>query len=285
MNFSENNFKYGGEERKVAIKKHLRKIRTSFFTYFPEGQLKNRLYCVYNNNFKGSNFKITYERDYFTVLLEDAISIKLKEYIAIDFFRELLNGYLKNYTLQKGDIIIDGGAYLGEFTLYASQKVGKEGKVIAYEPDPLNFEKLKENIELNKLSNVIAINKGLWDKNTILKFYQSSTNGTSIFSSDNGSENKNSFMEVPVVKLDSEINILGIKRVDFIKMDVEGAEVKAIKGCENILKNTHVTLAIASYHIINGSQTYADVEKLLKSYGYECQTSFPSHLTTYASKR
>ncbi|MDD3245967.1 MAG: FkbM family methyltransferase [Methanosarcina sp.] len=268
----------------MTVKNHLRKIRSYFFTYFPEGQLKNWFYCAYNNNLKENNFRVIYKREYFIVQLDDSTSIKLKDYRGIDFFRGLLKGYLKNYTLSNGDIVIDGGAYLGEFTLYASQKVGKEGKVIAFEPDRLNFEKLKENIELNKLNNVIAINKGLWDENTILKFYQSSTDGSS-FNPDDSSENKNLFIEIPVVKLDSEIDRLGLKRVNFIKMDIEGAEVKAIKGCENILKNTSVNLAIASYHIVDGSQTYADVEKLLKSYGYECQTSFPSHLTTYASKR
>ncbi|MEM3406001.1 MAG: FkbM family methyltransferase [Candidatus Pacearchaeota archaeon] len=59
--------------------------------------------------------------------------------------------------LKKGDIVIDAGAYIGLFTLYASKKVGKNGLVIAYEPDPENYKNLLENIKLNKCKNVKLI--------------------------------------------------------------------------------------------------------------------------------
>jgi hypothetical protein len=74
-------------------------------------------------------------------------------------------------------------------------------------------------------------------------------------------------------------------RIDFIKMDVEGAEIEALKGSMNTLKEFDVNLAIASYHEVDGKKTSHEVEKLLSEYGYEAKTSFPMHLTTFGFKK
>ncbi|MEJ2252457.1 MAG: FkbM family methyltransferase [Candidatus Lokiarchaeota archaeon] len=71
--------------------------------------------------------------------------------------------------------------------------------------------------------------------------------------------------------------------MDFIKMDIEGAEIKAIQGAENILKEG-TNLAIASYHLINGKMSFNRLESLIESFGYKTKTKFSIHLTTYAFK-
>jgi FkbM family methyltransferase len=160
--------------------------------------------------------------------------------------------------------------------------VGEEGKIFAFEPDPTAYGQLVKNIKLNKLSNIIALNKGLWNTNTNLNLYEQFLDGgdSSFFYLENNRKSS----EVPVMRLDSEIKKWDLDKIDFIKMDIEGSEIEAIMGCEVILKKYPVNLAIASYHIRNGSQTYIMLEKMLSDLGYKCKTSFPDHLTTYASK-
>ena len=86
------------------------------------------------------------------------------------------------------------------------------------------------------------------------------------------------------MSIDSELGMIGISKVNFLKMDIEGSELEAIKGAEETLKNNYIHLAIASYHIINGQASFNELERLLTTFNYEAITSFPKHLTTYAAK-
>jgi hypothetical protein len=87
---------------------------------------------------------------------------------------------------------------------------------------------------------------------------------------------------IPVTTLDVDIWAVG-GTVDFIKMDIEGAEIEAIRGAIRTLKENNVHLAIASYHWCWGGRRTADVlKKMFPEYGYNVSTGYPIHLTTYA---
>ncbi|MBP7088425.1 MAG: FkbM family methyltransferase [Candidatus Omnitrophica bacterium] len=195
-------------------------------------------------------------------------------------FPAVLN-YLSKYTPKKGDIIVDAGAYIGAFAILVSPLIGNEGKIIAFEPDRDNYRRLLYNIKLNNITNIITINKGLWSKDALLEFNHTCTGDSSFFFDPSA---LSSVLRIPVANLSEELKRLGIKKVDFIKMDIEGAELEAIQGAKNLLKKNKVNLAIASYHIVNGKETRFSVEKNLKKIGYKVQTLFPEHFTTYASK-
>jgi FkbM family methyltransferase len=195
-------------------------------------------------------------------------------------FEKENNGYLQHHELQTGEVVVDAGGYEGTFAIYATKTVGPTGKVIVFEPDTGNYEKLLANIKLNGLNNVVAINKALWKKDKKLKFNDKHTAGASFFFNASASTR-----EIDAVSLDNELERLGIDKVDFIKMDVEGSEVSALQGAEKTIKMNNVLLAIATYHIVNGEETSADVEELLESFGYEAKTEFPRHRTTYAFKK
>ncbi len=107
------------------------------------------------------------------------------------------------------------GPYAGEFTLYASKRAGRTGKVIAFEPDATSFAVLERNV-LVGLTNVLLVKKGLWSKNGRLQI-----TGTTVGSQIRNEPDKG-FSTVPVCTLDSELQRLGLSRVDFIKMDIEG---------------------------------------------------------------
>lgn len=67
--------------------------------------------------------------------------------------------------------VLDTGGNIGYFTLLASKLVGKHGKVYVFEPDPTNFKYLRKNIEINKIENIILINKCVSNEERILTLY------------------------------------------------------------------------------------------------------------------
>ncbi len=180
-------------------------------------------------------------------------------------------GYLKYYRPKKGDVIVDAGAYLGYFAVFAAKKVGDSGKVVAFEPDPRNFEILKEKTA--KLKNVILVKKALFNKET--KLFWKSNFATSSFE-DHG-------IAVNCATLDKELRKLGIKKVDFMKMDIEGAELEAIEGAKDTLKHTH-NLAIACYHKRNGRETGELLQPSLRKVEFKTRIGFPLHKTLYGGK-
>jgi len=191
------------------------------------------------------------------------------------FFAREFNGYLQKYKIKEGDIVVDCGSYFGNFTVYASKAVGPKGKVYSFEPDLENFIMLQKNIELNGCKNVVLVNAGVYSKDTIIKF---NSGGLGSMIDSNGTS------KIKVVSLDNYILRNKIKKVDFIKMDIEGAEIEALIGMNKLLKQGSPNLAIASYHIINGEKSYKLVDQYLQKLKYKTQTGFPSHCTTCAWK-
>ena len=111
--------------------------------------------------------------------------------------------------IDKGDIVIDLGAGIGEFAVMASRSVGPEGKVIAIKPSPDDFKTLLINLRENKCDNVLPINSAVSDKPGILDLS---------FKSKNFKSNADSLIHL---LNDRGVNLSSIK---FIKMDIEGAE-------------------------------------------------------------
>lgn len=254
-----------------------KKLRYLFqFAYFP-------YLCFKQNYFCNNDFNMVYKNGIFTYSFRDSVSLRAYDDLRFDLGVSL-RGFLMNYKPKKGDIIIDGGAHKGGLAIYLAKIVGINGRVLAFEPDPLNFKRLVKNIKLNKLNNVIALNKGLWNENTFLSFHRSISTRSSLFYGNNA--DKKTAYKVPVVKLDDEVKRLNIDKVDFIKMDIEGAEIKAVMGTKKILERKRVNVAIASYHKVDGKPTYIFLENFFPNkLGYNVHTSYPQHLTTYASKR
>lgn len=188
-----------------------------------------------------------------------------------------VKGYELYYHLKEGDVVVDVGAYPGDYSVFAARRVGRTGKVICFEPDARNRKVLRKNMEKEKLNNFIIVPKGLWNKSTKLKIKVSDGLHTEL-SKDNGEQ------EIEVVRLDDELKKIGIKKVDVLKMDIEGAEIEAIQGAKQTLKNNNVHVMIASYHIVNGETTSHFLEGFLKNIGYNAKSDYKKHLTTYGAK-
>lgn len=250
------------------------------FRAFPDNSLKDRIRSVYYNIIQNS-VKVRYREGFVVHLGDYSMRFPNTRVVLLDL-ETCVKGYLTRYKIRKGDVVVDGGAYTGTFATIASKMAGDDGKVIAFEPDTENHKKLLANIELNGLKNVLVIQKGLWSSDTKLPFRDAHNLGSSFIFDEPGTD---SVIDLPVVSLDRELERLGIEKIDFLKMDVEGAEIEAIKGARNILAKSDPKLAIASYHVVAGRETSHELEKLLGDMGYVAETSYPQHKTTYASKR
>jgi FkbM family methyltransferase len=139
---------------------------------------------------------------------------------------------VKNY-VKEGDSVIDVGAHVGYYTLLLSQLVGKTGKVYAFEPDPKNFELLKKNIEVNGFENVELIQKAVSNKTEIIKLYLGDEDRATNRIYDAQLNDTKKSIEIKTISLDEYIKD---KKIDFVKIDVEGSELGVLKGMKSIFQ-------------------------------------------------
>ena len=211
---------------------------------------------------------------------------KIKDYPFFGSFFMILdeifnkNVYEKFVPINKGDIVVDAGAHLGLFTVKASKIVGNNGKVIAIEPEPENLEILKKNIKLNKLKNVIIVNRGIWSSKKDLKMNKGQYNRSHTFIDDHPEKTSEGLI-LQVDTLDDILKELNIEKVDFIKMDIEGSEVEALDGMKEVFK-FKPNMVIAAYHQFNGKETYHEVIKKLKDNNFQLRT-LKGHKMVYAA--
>ena len=153
--------------------------------------------------------------------------------------------------IRSGDIVLDAGANVGVFTRKALW--AGAAKVIAIEPGPENLECLRRNFATEIADGrVVLYPKGVWDKDDVLKL-----------SIDPSSSARDSFVrpvenaqviEAPLTTIDNLVAELRLPKVDFIKMDIKGAEQKAVAGAKNTIAKFRPRMALCIYHI-KGDET------------------------------
>lgn len=162
----------------------------------------------------------------------------------------------KHYQLKEGDVFVEGGAFWGRYTWKASKKVGPTGQVIAIEPSPENIKILKVLIKATNLENVTLVEKALWNgPGRDLLFSQGNSASHQLKrlpGAQTGGplpEDAN-YVEVELDTIDDILTDLGIKYVDLLSADIEGAELEMLKGCVKYLSEKRIrNIAVAVYHI------------------------------------
>jgi FkbM family methyltransferase len=137
--------------------------------------------------------------------------------------------------VREGDVVLDVGANIGYFTLIFARVVGPRGRVLAFEPDPANFAILERNITLNDYHNVTAIPLALSDTAGPVALYMSEFNRAHhriVASTD-----AIGTIAVDSTTLDQYLESYD-GAVDFIKIDVEGAEAMALRGMRGVIRRT-----------------------------------------------
>ncbi len=193
-----------------------------------------------------------------------------------------IEGYLMNYLPKRGDIAIDAGAFPGNFTIILSRLVDRDGLVIAIEPDRESFNYLAYRFNRLSLKNINLLNCALWNADGKEEFRERSNEGSSLFNGEDKNHTPSNIIQTR--RLDTIINELKISKVDYIKMDIEGAEIEALEGAAQVLKKHNPQLAIACYHLRNGKPTSFTLKEKLEELNYQVEIKFPQHLTLYGKK-
>jgi FkbM family methyltransferase len=153
-------------------------------------------------------------------------------------------------------------------------RVGPKGRVVAIEADPSNFEMLKSNVKLNQFTNVLSLNCAVSSKEEQLKlFLPSQDSGLTKYNTimtDRASTEKDKFIQVNANTLDNLLQQNGIREedVNWIKIDVEGAEYEVLKGATNILSKSKDIALLIEIHNLGDTNFYEPILKLLGSYGF-----------------
>lgn len=161
-------------------------------------------------------------------------------------------------SIKAGDIVLDCGAHFGFFSYFALKK-GAE-KVYAFEPNPYVFEILKKNVGLWDPNRIEPVNLALWFEkgNLDLRIERNRTGpGATILTDLKGTfmeKAGNEYSEIVKVKtttIDHFVKEKGLSRVDFIKIDTEGAERGIIKGAKETIRRFKPKIVVSAYHFHN----------------------------------
>jgi FkbM family methyltransferase len=152
-----------------------------------------------------------------------------------------------NIRAKKGDVVIDAGACYGDTAIYFAELIGDKGKVYSFEFSKLSLTILYKNLSLNRKyqNRIKVVEKPLWSSSGVRIFDNGGGPGNRVTLSNN-SQSKQHY----TISLDDFVYKEKIKTIDFIKMDIEGAELEALKGSEKVLRRDRPTLAICVYHKI-----------------------------------
>jgi FkbM family methyltransferase len=174
--------------------------------------------------------------------------------------------------VQPGWTAIDVGANIGYFTLLMANRVGPRGKVIAFEPLAENFRILQENIKLNSHPNVVAENCALMSSSERVELRSATPGAITWVASvrvkqDSAVESES----VEAISLDEYVQKKGIAKVDFLKIDVEGAEESVLDGAINVLERDKPVLLIELHELDRFKDKHPAILKL-RDRNYQVRT-------------
>lgn len=173
-----------------------------------------------------------------------------------------------------GMTVLDIGANQGFYTILMAQKVGPRGKVIAFEPAPGEFSKLRWNVRINRCRNVVpepvalSSRDGLADMFVCLDGFGSLS---SLRRPAGDMKGRIKLTQVPITTLDSYVRQKNIASVDFMKIDAEGGELEILKGGSNVLHtlNPIIMCEMADVRTTQWGYGAREIYDFLQTHGYE----------------
>jgi FkbM family methyltransferase len=137
-------------------------------------------------------------------------------------------------SLKPGDIFVDIGANGGFYTVMAAKKIQSHGHIYAFEPDQRNLKLLKNNIAVNKITNVTIIDSAVSNEKGTAKFAIARDGALNSLANTNRKDQEIQQWEiVPLTTLDDFVKEFNVSRIDFMKVDAEGAEKQIFEGGKN----------------------------------------------------
>ncbi len=165
--------------------------------------------------------------------------------------------------LKPGMTFVDAGANVGFFSLLAAKLVGPQGKVISFEPNPSAFDALRANVALNGFTWIDPHRKGLFDHDGMGEIFIPEANCGAATMRPGGQNG----VTVPLVRMDEVVS----EKVDLLKIDIEGAEVAALRGANGLLSRPDaptVICEVSEYSLRAMSSSHYELYDLMSSHGY-----------------
>jgi FkbM family methyltransferase len=166
------------------------------------------------------------------------------------------------FRVNAGDVVVDIGANIGTFSLYAAKACGAS-RVISFEPFPDNYRMLSKNVETNQLSNVTFVNEAVAG--------QSGLRTLKLDPADSGShslvwDSSERAIEVKCCTLNDVFERFSLAKIDYLKMDCEGSEYEIL---ENATSRLQQISRISMETHTTADRKAEDIEKLLRAHGFE----------------
>jgi FkbM family methyltransferase len=244
-----------------------------FRLLFKNPWLRKRYYYFYIYLFKPLNLF----RNKTTIATYDSglkIKLELDEWIQQQIYlfghfdEKGINFMKKN--LKQGDVFFDIGANIGCYTLIASKITGTSGQVFAFEAIREVYEKLMFNIRLNQMTEIKAENVAIFEKEELLNFYVSSRENIGMSSIFHHDTERGDTVQVQAISVDEYVKQNHINRIDFIKLDIEGAELHALNGMRETLKRFRpiLLMELSTEVLPNTPLTPDEITQLLRELNY-----------------
>lgn len=198
--------------------------------------------------------------------LDKLNTLRLRDGITYEPFEiELVNSLVK-----KGNTAVDIGAMIGCYTLVFAKLVGEKGKVFAFEPAPDNYKTLQKNIWINEYKNTRILQKAVSDTNGEISIYLNNGNLGMHTLGKRKDLAKWEEIKIEAIRLDSYFEKYN-RKIDFLKMDIQGAEGLALKGMEKTLKKNEQIKMIVEFSQpeLKGLGDPKECLRLLRKYGFD----------------
>lgn len=192
-----------------------------------------------------------------------------------------LPGYFHGGMIDETALVIDAGAFPGEYTVVAARQA-RNGRVLALEPDPSNRANLKYFLSINNIHNVEVLPLALDRATGIAQFLQNKESSRII--KDEEVHKSRNVISVRTICLDDLLDGQLNGPPLTVKMDIEGAEYGFMEGAQKTLKRG-AHFAIAAYHLVNRQQTHIFLRRDFEGRGYDVYVCNPRHLTLIASPK
>jgi FkbM family methyltransferase len=224
----------------------------------------NKLYKNQNNNAGLNWWKIKYLKHvpYNTPGVYDLKGIKIHYRNAPEILHSLKEIFVEEIYNIKFDTdtpyILDCGANIGLATIYLKKQY-PNAEIIAFEPDPDNFSILQKNIEETSWKNIELRNEAIWKEASTLNFKNDGTLGSKIDNSSKGSND----IQVKAIRLKNLLN----RKIDFLKMDIEGAEYEVLKDCTDSLHNIQ-NMFVEFHGYFNKTEQLTEILEIIEKNGF-----------------
>ncbi|MEM9526041.1 MAG: FkbM family methyltransferase, partial [Bacteroidota bacterium] len=173
-------------------------------------------------------------------------------------------------TFQAGDICLDIGANIGWYSLLLHKLMPASGTIYSFEPDPLNYQLLCENLQLNEATNVAPVNNALSNQREVMKLYRYENKNLGRHSL--LAINSSDYVDIETLILDDYLAEQGIDftKLNFAKIDIEGYEYFALQGAKKAL--AHIQCLVCEFepdHILKGGLNPTDLIDFLTGEGFQ----------------